>query len=265
MEVALTLEDLNSNLEEQLAFLESSASAFDNGIAVEIKRLAVTVRVLLHDTAKSTSLLTLLRKKGVKFVDTAAPVDEQNLLSHSSLVQVHLGSKGSTPLPLLDEGPFNRKINFDPWWNGIVFVDKDKNEFSRKDIVLTLANKEGGAHIDAALDQKYANLRKNNSLNWFDETSDGKQTPSADQVPATMRQIAHEVLKTLKADYNCALKKPLDGILVMGGSIVQGAHVPSIPNHNLPKNRTTVNGKKIGRNAPCPCGNGKKYKHCCIG
>jgi len=24
-----------------------------------------------------------------------------------------------------------------------------------------------------------------------------------------------------------------------------------------------VAGKKIGRNAPCPCGSGKKYKHCC--
>ena len=30
------------------------------------------------------------------------------------------------------------------------------------------------------------------------------------------------------------------------------------------KNRTPVVGeKKIGRNAPCPCGSGKKYKHCC--
>jgi preprotein translocase subunit SecA len=24
-----------------------------------------------------------------------------------------------------------------------------------------------------------------------------------------------------------------------------------------------VGGKKIGRNDPCPCGSGKKYKHCC--
>lgn len=23
-------------------------------------------------------------------------------------------------------------------------------------------------------------------------------------------------------------------------------------------------GSKIGRNAPCPCGSGKKYKHCCL-
>ena len=22
--------------------------------------------------------------------------------------------------------------------------------------------------------------------------------------------------------------------------------------------------KKIGRNEPCPCGSGKKYKHCCM-
>ena len=30
------------------------------------------------------------------------------------------------------------------------------------------------------------------------------------------------------------------------------------------KDSKTVRGvKKIGRNAPCPCGSGKKYKHCC--
>lgn len=29
------------------------------------------------------------------------------------------------------------------------------------------------------------------------------------------------------------------------------------------KSGTIVKGAKIGRNAPCPCGSGKKYKHCC--
>jgi preprotein translocase subunit SecA len=29
------------------------------------------------------------------------------------------------------------------------------------------------------------------------------------------------------------------------------------------KQRLKVGGKKIGRNDPCPCGSGKKYKHCC--
>ena len=29
------------------------------------------------------------------------------------------------------------------------------------------------------------------------------------------------------------------------------------------KSMTVVKGKKIGRNDPCPCGSGKKYKNCC--
>lgn len=29
------------------------------------------------------------------------------------------------------------------------------------------------------------------------------------------------------------------------------------------KSGTVVKGPKIGRNDPCPCGSGKKYKHCC--
>ncbi len=29
------------------------------------------------------------------------------------------------------------------------------------------------------------------------------------------------------------------------------------------KSGTVIVGKKIGRNDPCPCGSGKKYKHCC--
>ena len=30
-------------------------------------------------------------------------------------------------------------------------------------------------------------------------------------------------------------------------------------------NTTIVKDKKVGRNEPCPCGSGKKYKKCCIG
>jgi len=29
------------------------------------------------------------------------------------------------------------------------------------------------------------------------------------------------------------------------------------------KTAPRVSGKKVGRNDPCPCGSGKKYKHCC--
>ncbi|MDO5755876.1 MAG: preprotein translocase subunit SecA [Tissierellia bacterium] len=32
---------------------------------------------------------------------------------------------------------------------------------------------------------------------------------------------------------------------------------------NMESQGTVVKGKKVGRNDPCPCGSGKKYKHCC--
>jgi preprotein translocase subunit SecA len=31
------------------------------------------------------------------------------------------------------------------------------------------------------------------------------------------------------------------------------------------RDTTIVKDRKVGRNEPCPCGSGKKYKKCCIG
>ena len=30
-----------------------------------------------------------------------------------------------------------------------------------------------------------------------------------------------------------------------------------------PQKKKPVTVQKVGRNDPCPCGSGKKYKHCC--
>ena len=51
----------------------------------------------------------------------------------------------------------------------------------------------------------------------------------------------------------------------------QAAARPQIASHggpriqaNRPAPRTPVKaGEKMGRNSPCPCGSGKKYKACC--
>jgi preprotein translocase subunit SecA len=34
-------------------------------------------------------------------------------------------------------------------------------------------------------------------------------------------------------------------------------------NEKVVTEKSVVNLKKVGRNDPCPCGSGKKYKHCC--
>lgn len=51
------------------------------------------------------------------------------------------------------------------------------------------------------------------------------------------------------------------------GKTVFSFRVPSmecIDFVNTPQYRTPVRSAKVGRNARCPCGSGKKYKNCCL-
>ena len=66
-----SINELKKHLKEQIYFLKRSSESFDNGYESEGKRLAVTLRVLLHDSNKSTSLLSQLNKKDILFYDTA--------------------------------------------------------------------------------------------------------------------------------------------------------------------------------------------------
>jgi hypothetical protein len=63
------------HLHEQMTFLRGSAESYDAGDFSEAKRLATTLRLLLHDTKKSRSLLTHLGLKNkLRFVDTAGEI-----------------------------------------------------------------------------------------------------------------------------------------------------------------------------------------------
>ena len=49
------------------------------------------------------------------------------------------------------------------------------------------------------------------------------------------------------------------------GSVVRKAKMPSFALPTLSAPKTVVTGRqKLGRNDPCPCGSGKKYKKCCM-
>ena len=78
--------DLLVKLENQMAFIKSSASAFDSGNIREAARLATSVRVLLHDTNSSHSLLKQLGVKNqIKYHDTAFLDSPGNLLAYTGL------------------------------------------------------------------------------------------------------------------------------------------------------------------------------------
>ena len=197
MNVKQTEDDFKSHLEEQIRFLESSSQSYDDGYISEAKRLAVVVRVLLHDTPKSTSLLTILKKKDILFYDTSSDYNPNNLVSQMMLIMMRFGPHGVKYVPVLDNHDLKKKVPFEDWWNKIVFVDTKSNQFNRKDLILKLSNKDGGAHVDPNLDAAYANLTRFNSLGWVFER-DGIHEDLGNPVLTSVRQIGYEVLKSLK-------------------------------------------------------------------
>lgn len=88
----------------------------------------------------------------MQFTDTAEPLNPANLLPTPGLVMMKLVVGGESsyvaPLEMLSPPRINPPADFEPWWNKDVTKDKDGNLWSRKSFVLTLANKEGGAHVD---------------------------------------------------------------------------------------------------------------------
>jgi hypothetical protein len=241
--------ELRAHLEEQLGFLERSAGAFDNGFDGEAKRLATTIRILVHDTSQSNSLLSQLSLlHSTDFIDTALPFLPGNVASYSGLISLaRLGEK-SQFIPHLDEGPRpHRAISFSDWWKSIVVVDGDGRAISRMQLILTAANQDGGTHVDPSLDSVYYDLAKKNSLNWF--AGDGVNWLAIQGAErASIRQIAHEVLKTLRPGYTKTSEKP--DFAIAGVFLGLASDFPAVPFGS------------IRRNAPCPCGSGRKFKHC---
>lgn len=128
----------------------------------------------------------------------------------------------------------------------MIFVDQKGSETSRKDLILTVANKDGGAHVDPVLDGKYADLSRRNSLAWR-FTSPRGDFPLEGPEKAAIRQITHEILKSLNPTMPM-MKPKVTALLLLGASVVAEEKQAVVP--------------KVGRNAPCSCGSGKKYKHC---
>ncbi len=250
--------ELQTHLQEHLEFLRSSADAFDSGFEGEAKRIAVSIRVLVHDTQQSASLLGQLNRKSGQFFNSALPVVAGNKGTYSGLVVMSMvPGVGAKYVAFLDEGPTGAAnyVPFDSWWHGVVFVDSKGNGLSRKDLVLAVANKDGGAHVDKSLDRAYAELSRNNSLGWV--YTDGTTSQALDAPEkAALRQICHEILKTLVPGYVKAPKFPEGGMQLGGITMLTGADA---------RRRTAQlqSRRKVGRNESCPCGSGTKYKRCC--
>ena len=76
---------------------------------------------------------------------------------------------------------------------------------------------------------------------------DAQETPASEQDKAKMEAI----IKKQKSQLQDHLQN------------AQASHGDEVSAAEVKKKPVTKDGKKVGRNDPCPCGSGKKYKNCC--
>lgn len=189
-------------LKRQMAFLARSCAAFDEGFRDESIRIATTIRVLFHDTNKSTSLMTHLNQPQIRILSTCPAVENGMVFFGGGLsvarLKIGIGQASeATYEPLFDRDPeLHRLIPRNEWWAEHVYLFNDVL-VSRRDIVLAAANRDGGAHVDASLPAAYETIR--DGLFCLDHEVDGAVVES---IPVTgghlsdLRQIAFEVLNS---------------------------------------------------------------------
>ena len=123
-----------------------------------------------------------------------------------------------------------------------IFENKDLVENAKQCIEYFLANESIPNTILERVSAKYTNFME--TINEFLETS----------------YTFEELLKKYKADYLNYTLYSSATVLFCSNAFSEVFDIMSAPKQEQP-----AITQKVGRNDPCPCGSGKKYKNCCGG
>lgn len=155
---------LRSKLEEQCHLLRKSIDDLAAGDLAEALRISTILRVLVHETGNSTPLLKQLSPN---YLELPVP-DERPPAEEELPPGVHKTVVLSVPVSLNispDGVFFNSKladnrieIPLGTWWERPSLIIPSSGGYSRKEVVLGLAHKEGGAHVDLDVTRKYQQL-----------------------------------------------------------------------------------------------------------
>ena len=207
--------ELLNDLKNQIVLIKNSVNLFDNGCEFESINLATRIRVLVHDTNNSTSLLKQLDKRNILFYDSSVPfisdTPKRTCFQTPCLTSIRLSTKDgvSYEAPLDDREM--TKIEFSKWWeDNIILIDTEGNRFNRKELVLNVANCDGGAHVDPKLKHSYANISIDNKVG-LKAFSKGKEKDFQNRlVFPSIRRISHEILMTLNDEFPILYQEALN-------------------------------------------------------
>ena len=191
--------DLRRSLDDQMKILRVHCSSFDSGVEVIAKHIAVVLRVLFHDTGRSRSLLSQLGQRSGRFFDTSTPLDASNLLSECGLVGVRMGSGEIRYVPNIPSDAAKvRKTEFGAWWNDHVLRDEKRRVYCRRQLVLNVADTDGGAHVDPNIDEAFHDITRAAGMGWVGRVPGQMSAAVLGVELACMRQLAWEALATLE-------------------------------------------------------------------
>jgi hypothetical protein len=190
--------DFKAQLRKQLGFLWRSCDAYDRGHTDEAVRIAAVIRVLIHDTPKSTSLLNHLGALHINLCSTVSNLDHSTSVFLSGMGRLRITSTGSTWTAAIDCSAIDRQVPLPDWWNQVVYI-LGTVRAKRKDLVLGAANKDGGAHVDSSLSEEYETLMTTGERGWFHYSPTGDPNtfkPVMDTHLIYIRQMGFELLQS---------------------------------------------------------------------
>lgn len=196
----LQRDDFARQFREQLTLLRIHCRTFDDGSSIVGLSIAVCLRVLLHQSKSSHPLLGHLQMLQGPYFDSAGPLRSGNLLIECPLVRYIMDDSGARYLATLFQidPRTHPRFEYQLWWNSPVIRHPDGTEFSRKELVLMIANKDGGAHVDPSIDIGYRSVAGENAFGWTFVGADGREKPMEGRPElACVRQVAHELLNSV--------------------------------------------------------------------
>lgn len=199
--------------------LESSCAAFDSGNQFEGKRIAASLRILLHVTKNQKPLLERfgLFEWRLLSTNTFRHLAPNNVsLNHSGILGFGFGENTAGYAPIMDITVHDKPANwlsFNEWWEfdvihlahegpGVSLTNKplpEERQFTRKKFVTVIADTDGGAHVDSGIDTIYAELLRQPSTGIKFKNMDGTELEVAATAHlASVRHIAAELMYSMK-------------------------------------------------------------------
>jgi hypothetical protein len=189
--------NFKAHLFRQLGFLWRSCKAYDEGHVDEAIRIATVIRVLIHDTPASTSLLKHLGAENILLSSTVVTQTDIQPVFMSAMGRLRITSTESIWKPVTDAESLQIQLTAPDWWGQVVYIYGQVHA-TRKSLVLGAANKDGGAHVDTKLNKEYEALVLGGVRGWFhySPANDGHFQPVMNEHFLYIRQMGFEVLNS---------------------------------------------------------------------